>query len=124
LFLLGLALALLTAHGSFRINGFRAWDNATIIENMLIETDKVCARITLNSGPEILLAPATHARITRGTLTIESGSALIRHPGAFAVRAKTLTRDASGDLLAGPAAASIAQLDDTLIELKPLSQRP
>jgi hypothetical protein len=117
-------LGLLTAHGSVRVNGFRIWDNATILENMAVETDLVCARITLGSGPEILLAPATRIRLAHGTLTLETGSALVRRPGALIVHAPILTHDATGAALAGPGAASIPQIFDKMTEQRPLSQRP
>jgi hypothetical protein len=119
-----LGLGLLTAHGSVRLNGFRVWDNATAMDNMTVETDRVCARITLNAGAEILLAPATRIRIANGTLTLETGSAMIRHAEAIQIRATRLSHDPTGAVLAGPAAASIPRLLDSLVEERPLSQRP
>ncbi len=117
-------LGLLTVRGSVRENGFLVWGNGTVTEGMLVQTGKTGARIRLNSGPEILLAPSSQLRVQTDSVSLESGSVMIRHPGSLAVHAPGLSRGAEGTLLAGPNAANIPSLLLTLSESRPLSQRP
>lgn len=117
-------IGLLTAHGSFRLNSFRVWDNATVTENALVETWLCGARITLDSGQEILLGPRSRARISHDAFVLESGAAIVKRPGSLAIRASPLTRDSSGAVLAGPRAAAVSRTMDTFTEAPPLSQRP
>ena len=117
-------LGLLTARGSVKLNGFHVWNNGTVVDGMVVITEAVGATITLNSGAEILLAPASRIRFREGIVSLEAGSVMIRHPGQTRLQASVPVTTVNGALLAGRLAPRIPALLESLAEERPRSQRP
>lgn len=52
---------LATAPGSFSVNGFKVWSNASVVKGTVIKTDKV--PVTIFIGPDRRMVVAPHSEV-------------------------------------------------------------
>jgi hypothetical protein len=116
---------LATARGSFQVDGWRVWNNATVRAGSHIETNAVPIRISLAGGQMITVCNRSDVQLRERTAEVAKGCAILNRPGIYSFQAK-----ASEGLRAGSnvtelqrARAVLKELE-TAVELRPMSQRP
>jgi hypothetical protein len=125
-----LASDLATAHGSFRVNSYRVWNNATILDGSTVETADVGATIYLDSKQILLLAPHSKAKLQNSSIHLETGLAQLNRTGPWSIRATAVDSSPGEAILAAadasrlPLAADIPKQITATRELRPTSQRP
>jgi hypothetical protein len=123
--LLAVSANLATAHGSFSVDGWKVWNNATISAASRIETGAVPVKVSLPSGQTLLIGLHSRVQFQAESISIEEGCAQLSESGTY-----FLTAHSKLGLLAGSdseqldRARQIAALYRDLHELRPLSQRP
>jgi hypothetical protein len=100
--------ALLTAPGSFFLDGFQVWNNASVVEGSRIETKNVAARLTL-PGQEVRIEAGSIVKLLDHRLIVEKGCAQLSQAGTYS--------------LEGGHPPCLHEIRLTT-ELRPLSQRP
>jgi hypothetical protein len=116
---------LATAHGSFLVDGWRVWNNASVFENARVETGTVAVRISLPSRQSVLLAPNTQAVISGRRISVLKGCVQLNAAGEYTLDAPLVRGLAAGsDASNVNKSGEIQHLYDTVRELRPLSQRP
>jgi hypothetical protein len=116
---------LATAHGSFLVDGWKVWNNATIAPDSRIETAAVPVRVTLPSHQTVWIGDHSIIRLQPARISIEKGCAELDSEGeySFAAAAQSgLRAGANPEELAR--ATQILQEYQSLQELRPMSQRP
>jgi hypothetical protein len=123
--LLILSADLATARGSFLVDGWKVWTNATVFEHTKIETGMVPVRIKLSSHQTVWIGSDSTVRFDNSRILLEKGCAQLDVAGSY-----YLTGKATSGLLAGSdaievlRAAQIRQTYGAARELRPMSQRP
>jgi hypothetical protein len=102
---------LATARGSFLVNGWRVWNNASVSERQRVETEAVPVKITLPTRQTLWIGSGSSVRIQDQRILVEKGCALLQPAGAYTLDAKCSGTD-------------IPRQYETLRELRPMSQRP
>jgi hypothetical protein len=116
---------LATARGSFLLDGWRVWTNATVSPDAKIETGMVPVRIKLASHQTLWIGSDSFVRFDGNRILLERGCAQLDVAGAYSLGGK----ETSG-LLAGSdakellRAARIPRFYESAQELRPMSQRP
>jgi len=119
------AAELATAHGSFLVDGWRVWNNATVSGHSRVETENVPVQATLSSGQTLWIGARSTLHMKEHRIVLETGCARLDAAGSYSFEAKS-----TDGLLAGSSEAEISRARqisrqyDTLRELRPLSQRP
>jgi hypothetical protein len=125
-----LASDLATAHGSFRVNTYKVWNNATILNGSTIETAEVGATIYLDGKQILLLAPHSKAKLQNSEIQLETGLARLNRAGPWSISASAVDRSPGEPILAAADvsrlsfAADIPKQIAATRELRPTSQRP
>jgi hypothetical protein len=125
LFALLICADLATAHGSFLVDGWKVWNNATISARSRVEAELVPVKITLPSKQTLWLGARSSVRFTGRRILVEKGCAQLDSAGTYMLDAKFVNGLLAGADDAGRRRASeIPREDETLRELRPMSQRP
>jgi hypothetical protein len=120
-----LCAELATARGSFLVDGWKVWNNATILRATRVETGMVPVRISLSPPQTLWIGTGSSVHFEDSRIFVEKGCAQLDASGVYSLVAK-----AKSGLLAGSdaeelsRAAKIPLLYQTLRELRPASQRP
>jgi len=123
--LLALSASLATAHGSFTLDGWKVWNNATISPASRIETGSVPVEVTLPSHQTLLIGLHSIVQFKAQTISLEQGCAQLSETGTYSLKAHS-----TAGLLAGSddqqlnRARELPALYRDLRELRPMSQRP
>jgi hypothetical protein len=116
---------LATARGSFLVDGWKVWNNATILRTARLETGTVPVRISLSSRQTLWIGTGSSVHFEENKIVVEKGCAQLDASGPYSVGAKSTSGLLSGSDAAEMArAARIPLLYETLRELRPMSQRP
>jgi hypothetical protein len=116
---------LATARGSFLLDGWKVWNNATVSTDSRVVTDGVPVRIRLPSRQILWIADASAVKFDGRRISVEKGCAQLDKSGDYSLAGK-----ARSGLMAGSSEAEVAravlipQRYKTLLELRPMSQRP
>jgi hypothetical protein len=123
--ILAFAAQLATAHGSFLVDGWRVWNNATLSGHSRVETENVPVQVTLSTEQTLWIGAKSTLHIKEHLIVLEKGCARLDAAGTYSFEAKS-----TNGLLAGSSAVEISRAAEisgqygTLRELRPLSQRP
>jgi hypothetical protein len=124
-----LASDLATAYGSFRVNGYKVWNNATILNGATIETAEVVA--TIHLGKQVLLlAPQSKAKLQDSVIHLEQGLAQLNRSGPWSIQAPAVDNSPGEAILAAADSTQLSYAADIpkqiakTRELRPTSQRP
>jgi hypothetical protein len=116
---------LATAHGSFLINGWKVWTNASIPSEARLETSVVPVRLDFSSGQTLWIGTESSIRIEGHKIFVEKGSATLGASGTYALEARSTSGLSAGSSEAEMAKAPrIPELFQRLREERPMSQRP
>ena len=116
---------LATAHGSFRVNGWKVWNNATVLPSSRVETGTVPVRIGLGSHQTLWIGTGSSVRFEDGRISVEKGCAELDASGTYSLAAKVVSGlQAGSDAAEVSRAAKIPVSFGALQELRPMSQRP
>jgi hypothetical protein len=116
---------LATARGSFLVDGWKVWNNASISPLARVETGTAPVRVSLSSHQTLWIGTGSAVHFEAERISVEKGCAQLDANGPYRLAAK-----ATSGLLAGSdakemmRAAKIPQLYGTVRELRPISQRP
>jgi hypothetical protein len=113
------------ARGSFLVDGWRVWTNASISPQARVEASMVPVRIKLVSRQTLWVGSNSSVRFDGNRIFLEKGCAQLDAAGTYSLAGK----ETSG-LLAGSdagevsRAAQIPRVYASSEELRPMSQRP
>jgi hypothetical protein len=116
---------LATARGSFLVDGWKVWNNATILRAARVETGMVPVRISLSSRQTLWIGTGSSVHFEESRIVLDKGCVQLDARGTYSLGAKSTT-----GLLAGSDTAEMSRavripfLYETLRELRPMSQRP
>jgi hypothetical protein len=116
---------LATAHGSFVVDGWRVWNNATLQAGSKVETKDVPVKVSLARHQTLWIGPGSVVHFETRRILVEKGSANLDVKGDYSITGRV-----SSGLAAGSNAAELSRtkqipkLYDTVRELRPTSQRP
>jgi hypothetical protein len=116
---------LATAHGSFLVDGWKVWNNASISENARIEAGSVPVRVDLPSRQTLLIGTHSSIHLVDQRILVEKGCAKLDLSGAYVLEAAAKKGlEAGSDTAELLRASEIPRQYGTLRELRPMSQRP
>jgi len=84
------AIGLVSAGGSFRVDGARVSGNATLFEGTVIETDRTPSQLQLLHGARMILGADSRGKVYRDRVVLERGQAQIAGSGTFPIEAAAL----------------------------------
>jgi hypothetical protein len=116
---------LATARGSFLVDGWKVWNNATIAPDSRIETGAVPIRLTLSSNQTLWIGSHSAIRLQPHRISIEKGCAQLDSAGPYSLSAPATSGLKAGSNQGELARATLILQDyQSLQELRPMSQRP
>jgi hypothetical protein len=84
-------IGVITAGGSFRLEGASVWGNSTLFDGARIETTDASSELALAGGVKVQLAAGSSARVWKGHLNLERGTGLVTASSEFQVTAAGVT---------------------------------
>jgi hypothetical protein len=78
------------ASGSFQLDQARIWGNGTVFDGSTVESRTAPARIHLDGGTELELAPASRVKVFQGRAVLEQGFGRLNSPGGYRLVAQAV----------------------------------
>jgi hypothetical protein len=116
---------LATARGSFLVDGWKVWNNATILQTARVETGTVPVKVSLPSHQTLWIGTGSSVHFEESRIVVEKGCAQLDTSGPYSLGAKSTSGLLAGsDVTEMSRSAKIPLLYEMLRELRPTSQRP
>ncbi|MEO8097050.1 MAG: hypothetical protein ABI811_05070 [Acidobacteriota bacterium] len=88
-------IGVVTASGSFTVEGSRIWGNSTLFDGAKVETAQASSQLKLSNGATVQLAAGSSARVWKDRVVLERGIGQVTSTGAYWM-------DAGGIKVEGP----------------------
>ena len=83
-------IGLVYATGNFQVENFTVWNSATLFNGSAVTTLTASARLRLNAGPQMLLAPDSRVKVSQDRTVLEKGAGQFKFLGGHAIVANKL----------------------------------